>query len=58
MPATAGSVSVTCPACDAEISVELRFETLPRQTQGEPLRIDLKPDLQAIGRHVEQVHAD
>lgn len=57
MPATAGSVTVTCPECDGEFTIDLRLQTLPREAEVEPLRIELEPDLGVIRAHIEQVHS-
>jgi hypothetical protein len=57
MAATAGSVTVDCPECGDEITVELRLHALPRVTEGEPLSIELEPDFGVIRQHIEQVHA-
>jgi hypothetical protein len=57
MSAIAGSVTVDCPECGGQISVELHFKTLPRTDDSEPLRIELEPDLSVIGEHIEQAHA-
>lgn len=57
MPATAGSVTVDCPECGGQIVVELRLQPLPREAAGEPLRIELEPDLSAIRKHIDEVHA-
>ncbi|MFE1111228.1 hypothetical protein ACFW5U_35830 [Streptomyces rochei] len=57
MPATAGSVSVDCPECGGQIVVELRLQTRPRAAAGEPLRIELEPDLSVIRQHIDEVHA-
>lgn len=57
MPATAGSVSVDCPECGGQIVVELRLQTRPRAAAGEPLRIELEPDLSVIRQHIDELHA-
>lgn len=57
MAATAGCVTVDCPECGDEITVELRLQTLPRVADGEPLCIELEPDRGIIRQHIEQAHA-
>lgn len=57
MVATAGSVTVDCPECGDEITVDLRLHTLPRVTDGEPLFVELEPDHDIIRQHIEQAHS-
>ncbi|WP_431040059.1 hypothetical protein [Streptomyces sp. P9-1] len=57
MAATAGSVTVDCPECSEEITIELHLHTLPRTHDKGPLHVEVEPDLGAIRAHVERAHA-